>query len=47
MATPSRKVAQMLASTTSKPGLNREARAALLRMRTQPECAEGNLSELT
>ena len=47
MATPSTKVAQTLASTTSKLGLNREARAALLRVRTRPECPEGNLRELT
>ena len=33
-------------STTSKQGLNREARAALLRVRTRPECPEGNLREL-
>ena len=36
----------MLVSTTSKRGLNREARAALLRVRTRPECPEGNLREL-
>ena len=29
-----------------KQGLNREARAALLRVRTGPECPEGNLREL-
>ena len=46
-ATPSGEVAQMLASTTSKWGLNREARAALLRVRTRPECPEDNLRELT
>ena len=46
-ATPSRKVAQMLGSATSKRGLNREAGAALLRVRTGPECREGNLRELT
>ena len=46
MVTPSTKVAQTLASTTSKLGLNREARAALLRVRTRPECPEGNLREL-
>ena len=34
MATLSREVAQMLASTTSKRGLNREERAASLRIRT-------------
>ena len=27
--------------------LGREARAALLRVRTRPECPEGNLSKLT
>ena len=36
----------MLASTTSKWGLNREAQAALLRVRTGPECPEDNLREL-
>ena len=42
-----RKVAEMLTSTTSNRGLNREVRAALLRVRTGPECPEGNLRELT
>ena len=46
-ATPSGEVAQMLASATSKRGLNREVWAALLRVRTWPECLEGNLRELT
>ena len=46
-ATPSREAAQTLASTTSKWGLNREVQAALLRVRTGPECPEGNLRELT
>ena len=46
MATPSREVAQMLASATSKWGLNREARAALLRIGTRPECFEDNQREL-
>ena len=41
-----REVAQTLASTTSNWGLNREAWAALLRVRTRPECPEGNLREL-
>ena len=41
-ATPS-EVAQMLASATSKQGLNREAWVALLRVITRPECPEGNL----
>ena len=34
-------------SNTSKWGLGREAWAALLRVRTKPECPKGNLSELT
>ena len=34
-------------SATSKRGLGREARAALLTVRTEPECPKGNLSELT
>ena len=38
--TPSREAVQMSASTTSKRGLGREARAALLRGRTGPECPE-------
>ena len=46
-ATPSRETVQMLKSTTSKQGLDREARAALLRVRTRHECPEGNLRELT
>ena len=45
-ATPSREVAQMLVSTTSKWRVNREAQAALLRVRTRPECPEDNLREL-
>ena len=45
--THSGEVAQTLASTTSKLGLNREARAAFLVVRTRPECPEGNLRELT
>ena len=47
MVTPSREAMQTAASTTSKRGLDREARAALLRVRTRPECPEGNLRELT
>ena len=47
MATPSREVAQTLTSAPSKQELNREARAALLRVRNRPECPEGNLRELT
>ena len=44
---PSGEAAQMPAPTTSKRGLGREARAALLRVRTGPECPEGNLRGLT
>ena len=44
---PSGKVAQTLTSATSKQGLNREGRTALLRVRTGPECPEGNVRELT
>ena len=46
MAPPSREVAQTLTSATSKWGLNREAWAALLRVRTGPEWPEGNLRAL-
>ena len=44
---PSREAVQMPASTTSKRGLGRESQAALLRVRTGPECPKGNLRELT
>ena len=44
---PSGEVAQTFMSTTSKRGKNREAWAALLRVRTGPECPESNLRELT
>ena len=44
---PSREAVQRPASTTSKWGLGREAQAALLRVRTGPECSEGSLRELT
>ena len=44
---PSREAAQTPAPATSKRGLGREAWAALLRLRTGPECPEGNLKELT
>ena len=47
MVTPSREAGQMPTSLTSKQGLGREARAALLRVRTGPECPKGNLRELT
>ena len=38
---------QTLASATSKRGLDREAEAALLWVRTGPECPKGNLREVT
>ena len=41
---PSGEAVQMPVSATSKLGLGR---AALLRVRTGPECPEGNLRELT
>ena len=44
--TPSREAAQT-PTTTSKQGLGREVQAALLTVRTGPECPEGNLRELT
>ena len=47
MVTPSGEAAQTPAFTSSKWGLGREAQAALLRVRTRPECSEGNLRELT
>ena len=46
-ATPSGAAAQTLASPTSRQGLDREVRAALLRVRTRPKCPEGNLRGLT
>ena len=46
MATPRGEVAQTLTSTTSSQGLNREVRAALLTVKTGPECPEDNLREL-
>ena len=44
---PSEEAAQTPAFATSKRGLGREAWAALLRVRTGPECPEGNPRELT
>ena len=41
------KTVQTHASATSKRGLDREVGAALLRVRTRPECPKGNLRELT
>ena len=45
-ATPSGATAQMLASPISKQGRDREELAALLRVRTGPECPESNLREI-
>ena len=47
MVTPSREAVQMPTSATSKRGLGREVRVVLLRVRTGPECPEGNLRKLT
>ena len=44
---PSGETVQTPASATSKRGLAREVRAASLRVRTGPDCPEGNLRELT
>ena len=44
---PVREAAKTPASATSRRGLGREAQAALLRVRTGPECLEGNLRDLT
>jgi len=44
---PSGEAGQTPAPATSKQGLRREAQAALLRVRTRPECPKGNLRELT
>ena len=43
----SREAAQTPVPITSKLGLGREVQAALLIVRTGPECPEGNLRELT
>ena len=42
----SREAAQVPVPITSKLGLGREVWAALLRVRTGPECPKGNLREL-
>ena len=44
---PRGEATQMPASATCKQGLGREAQTALLRVRTRPECPEGNLRDLT
>ena len=46
-AIPRGKVAQMLVSASScEQGLNREARAVILRLRIRLECPKNNLREL-
>ena len=47
MVTPSGEAAQTPTSATSKRGVGREVQAALLKIRTGPECPKGNLRELT
>ena len=47
MVTPRGEAVQMPVSVTKAQGLGREAQAALLRVRTRPECPEDNLIELT
>ena len=44
---PREEAAQTPAPATSKRGLGRKVWAALLRVRTRPECPKGNLRELT
>ena len=44
---PSGEEVQTPAPAASKQGLGREATGALLRVRTGPECPEGNLRKLT
>ena len=44
---PSGGVVQMPAPATRKQGLGRDAWAALLRVRTWPECPKGNLREIS
>ena len=44
---PTGEAAQTASPATGKWGLGREARAAVLRVRTGPECPEGSLRELT
>ena len=43
---PAEKQCRHLHPATSKWGLDREVWATLLRVRTGPECPEGNLREL-
>ena len=46
MLTPRGEAVQTPASVTSKWGRDREEQCALLRIRTGPECPEGNLRKL-
>ena len=47
MATSNGEAAQALTSAICKWGLDRQVQSASLRVRTRPECPEGNLRELT
>ena len=47
VTSPAEKQRRRLHSPLASGGLDREARAALLRVRMGPECPEGNLRELT
>ena len=47
VTSPEIEAAQTPAPASSKQGLGREARAALLRVRVWPECPKHNLRELT
>ena len=46
-ATPSGEVAQALTSATSEQGAKHGGTGCMLRVRTRPECPEGNLRVLT
>ena len=43
---PNREAVQTPAPATSKLGRDREEQAAVLTIRTRPECPEGNLRDL-
>ena len=45
MATSNGEAAQALTSAICKWGLDRQVQSASLRVRTRPECPEGNLRE--
>ena len=44
---PNGEAMQMPAPASSKQGPGREVQAALLRVKTRPECPEGNMREVT